>query len=244
MPEVHLVCSETSDGEGAAPVAPVAITRFPCVVGRHSACDRRINHPQISRRHCAFSWRDGRVWVEDLGSLNGTRLNGVPLTDPRPLKDGDRLDLADLAYEVRLPGQPAGAAPETAPAGAAGPAGQPGQVLVVEDDEDAAQTLALLLRAWGYEVRVARDGPQALRSAGARQPDTVLLDIGLPGMDGYEVARRLRAQAGLGKAWLVGITGDERAQDPSRVGEGGLQHLLIKPVDPQLLRAALLDRPR
>jgi CheY-like chemotaxis protein len=70
----------------------------------------------------------------------------------------------------------------------------------------------------------------------------VLLDIGLLGMDGYEVARRLRSQAGLGKARLVGITGDERAQDPGRFTEGNLQQVLIKPVDLHVLREVLLDR--
>ena len=138
MPEVHLVCPQTSDGEGAAPVAPVVITHFPCVVGRYSACDRCLNHPHISRRHCAFSWRDGRVWVQDLGSRNGTRLNGVPLRGPRPLEEGDWLHLADLTFEVRLSGQPAAAAPETAAPGTAGSAGQPGEVLVAEGGEDAA----------------------------------------------------------------------------------------------------------
>jgi two-component system CheB/CheR fusion protein len=72
----------------------------------------------------------------------------------------------------------------------------------------------------------------------------VLLDIGLPGMDGYEVARRLRSQAGLGKARLVGMTGEEQAQDPGRSRAGGLQQVLIKPVDPHLLHEVLLGRGR
>jgi pSer/pThr/pTyr-binding forkhead associated (FHA) protein len=124
MPEVDLLPPGPGDREGAAPGA-VALTRFPCVVGRHSACDRRINHPHISRRHCAFSWRDGRVWMQDLGLRNGTRLNGVPLTGPRPLEDGDRLRLADLTFEVRLPGQPVGAP---------GSAWQPGEVQAYSED--------------------------------------------------------------------------------------------------------------
>ena len=147
MPEVHLVRLGASDREGGG-LAAVAMARFPCVVGRHSACDHRIKDPRVSRRHCAFFLRDGRAWVEDLGSLNGTRLNGVPLNSACPVADGDRLDLADLPFRVRLPGHPVGAAEEQgAVADAKGPAGPPRQVLMVEDDEDAARTPALLPKA-------------------------------------------------------------------------------------------------
>jgi pSer/pThr/pTyr-binding forkhead associated (FHA) protein len=68
----------------------------------------------VSRRHCALSLRDGRVWVEDLGSRNGTRLNGQPLATPRPLEDGDRLEVAHLPFRVRL-AEPVGAAPVLLP---------------------------------------------------------------------------------------------------------------------------------
>ena len=147
MPEVHLVSLGASDGEGGGFTA-VAITRLPCVLGRHSACDHRVRDPQVSRRHCGFFLRDGRVWVEDLGSLNGTRLNGIFLNSACPVEDGDRLCLGDLPVQVRLPGHPAGAAGERgAVADAKEPAGPPRRVLVVEEDEDAAWTMALLLKA-------------------------------------------------------------------------------------------------
>ena len=88
-----------ADGSGREdPGAAVAIDQFPCVVGRHPGCDRRVNNPVVSRRHCAFWLRDGRAWVKDLGSSNGTRLNGKPLTKARPLAEGDRLDLAGLTF--------------------------------------------------------------------------------------------------------------------------------------------------
>ncbi len=87
--------------ENARPVA-LFIDRFPCVVGRHSAADRRLSDPAVSRRHCAFTLREGRVWVEDLGSLNGTRLNDEPLTVARPVADGDLLDLAHLRFCIHL----------------------------------------------------------------------------------------------------------------------------------------------
>jgi CheY-like chemotaxis protein len=111
-------------------------------------------------------------------------------------------------------------------------------VLVVEDDRGAAQTLALLLQSWGCAVRVARDGAEALRAARAEPPDTVFLDIRLPGMSGIEVARRLRSEAGLSQARLVAVTGDEGAADVLRSG-GGFAQLLVKPVSAADLRDAL-----
>ena len=80
----------------------VALRAFPCVVGRHPECDHQVACPAISRRHCAFLVRGGRVWVEDLGSRHGTHLNGEPVEGLRPLHDGDRLDLAYVPFEVRL----------------------------------------------------------------------------------------------------------------------------------------------
>jgi pSer/pThr/pTyr-binding forkhead associated (FHA) protein len=82
----------------------LALRAFPCVVGRHPECDHWLACPFISRRHCAFSVRDGRVWVEDLGSRHGTRVNGEPVEGRRPLRDGDRLDLGCLPFEVRRSG--------------------------------------------------------------------------------------------------------------------------------------------
>jgi CheY-like chemotaxis protein len=218
--------------------APITITRFPFVVGRHPDCDHRIDDPTISRRHCAFSLRDRRVWVEDLGSRNGTRLNGEPLTEPRPLGDGDRLDLHYLPFEVRLLGSVAEpVAPETAhPAGAHAAGSR--HVLVVEDDATTAVALARLLKSWGCSVRVAHDGPEALRAAEEEPPDTVFLDIRLPGMSGVEVARRLRRDAGLGRARMVAVTGDEGAVDVLRSPEKFAQ-LLVKPVSASALRDAL-----
>jgi pSer/pThr/pTyr-binding forkhead associated (FHA) protein len=86
--------------ENATPA--FTIQRFPCVVGRHSTCDRRLNDPEISRRHCTFWLREGRVWVEDLGSLNGTRLNGKPLEGTQPLAEGDLLDVGPFSFRVHL----------------------------------------------------------------------------------------------------------------------------------------------
>src|SRR5262249_42358394 len=91
-------------------------------------------------------------------------------------------------FVVRLPVLPA-REPAAAGAGRDGPSGRQGRlrVLVVDDNVDAAESLALMLRLWGHEVRTVHDGPAALQAAAAQRPDVVLLDIGMPGMDGYEV---------------------------------------------------------
>jgi hypothetical protein len=98
MRQFCLVPLRTSAWGSDDPDAVIAVDPLPCVVGRHAGCNRRIPNPVVSRRHCLFTWRDGRVWVEDLGSRNGTFLNGDPVHGPRPLADGDRLDIADLPF--------------------------------------------------------------------------------------------------------------------------------------------------
>jgi len=109
-------------------------------------------------------------------------------------------------------------------------------VLVVEDNADAAFTLAELVRLWGYEVEVVHDGPAAVEVAPRYRPRVVLLDIGLPGMDGYEVARRLRAAPETRGALLVAATGYGQESDRARSREAGFDHHLVKPVDLDRLR--------
>jgi CheY-like chemotaxis protein len=94
--------------------------------------------------------------------------------------------------------------------------------------------MAELVRIWGYEVRTAHDGPAALDTARAFRPHVVLLDVGLPGMDGYELARRLRAE-GLAGDLLVSVTGYGQEEDRRRAEEAGFDHHLTKPVDPETL---------
>jgi CheY-like chemotaxis protein len=223
--------------EGRGGAAPAAAHHFPYVVGRHSDCDFRPDDQMVSRRHCAFTLRDGRVWVEDLGSRNGTRLNGEPLDEALPLEDGDRLELGLLTFRVRLAGEPAAAArAEEVPAAAEGGEGR--KVLVVEDDEEMAQTLAFLLESWGHRVQVVSDGPEAIRVAKEAAPEVVLLDIGLPGMSGVEVARQLRSDPGLRHARLVAVTGDEGATEVLS-SRGQFEQFLLKPVSPRVLKEAL-----
>jgi signal transduction histidine kinase/DNA-binding response OmpR family regulator len=104
------------------------------------------------------------------------------------------------------------------------------RVLVVDDNVDAAESLALLLRTMGQVVQTAFDGPAALEAAEAFGPDVVLLDIGLPGMDGYEVAQELRRR-GLGDVVLVALTGYGQQQDLARARAAGFDHHLVKPAD-------------
>src|SRR5947209_9435729 len=105
----------------------------------------------------------------------------------------------------------------------------PLRVLVVDDCKDMRDTLAMLLRAWGHEVRLAWDGPSALEAGRAFRPQAVLLDIGLRGMDGWEVARRLRGQDDLRPLLLVALTGYAGEQDRARCREAGFDVHLAKP---------------
>jgi len=113
------------------------------------------------------------------------------------------------------------------------------RVLVVDDNRDAAETLAGLLKLWGHEATVAHDGPSAIDMARRYRPDTILLDIGLPGMDGYEVARRLRAEGSAKRAFLAAITGYGGDSVLQQSEEAGFDCHLIKPVDPDTLRDLL-----
>jgi CheY-like chemotaxis protein len=123
------------------------------------------------------------------------------------------------------------------------------RVLVAEDERDSADTLALLLRLWGHQAAVTYDGQSALDSAPLYRPDVVLLDIALPGLDGWELARRLRRLPGGGDFLLVALTGHGYEPDLRRSQEAGIDLHFLKPADPaeleQLLaQAARLGRER
>jgi CheY-like chemotaxis protein len=108
------------------------------------------------------------------------------------------------------------------------------RLLVVDDNVDAARSLArLLTRLHGQDVRVAHDGPSALAEAEAFRPEIILLDIGLPGMDGYEVARRLRCLPEFARTFIVAMTGWGQEEDRRRSHEAGFDRHLVKPVDPE-----------
>ena len=113
------------------------------------------------------------------------------------------------------------------------------RLLIVDDNRDAADSLGILLGFLGAEVRVEHSGPEALLACGEWQPTVVLLDLGMPGMDGFEVARRLRADPATAGVKLVALTGWGQEQDRRRTEEAGFDHHLIKPVDTNLLQELL-----
>jgi PAS domain S-box-containing protein len=115
------------------------------------------------------------------------------------------------------------------------------RVLVVDDNIDTADSLALALRLSGQDVRVAYDGASALAIAAEIRPEAVLLDIGMPVMDGYLVARRLRKTAGTERALLIAVTGWGQDDDRRRAKEAGFDHHLVKPIDPGII-APLMAR--
>ncbi|HJX26978.1 MAG TPA: ATP-binding protein [Thermoanaerobaculia bacterium] len=117
-----------------------------------------------------------------------------------------------------------------------------GRVLVVDDNRDAAESLGTLLEILGSEVRVVHDGPSALEIIGTFQPSLVLLDIGMPGMDGCEVAHRVRSRSDLSGVTLVAVTGWGQEEDRRRSRDAGFDHHLVKPVELDTLRR-LLSRP-
>lgn len=119
--------------------------------------------------------------------------------------------------------------------GADGPK-QKRRLLVVDDNRDAAESMSMLLEMWGHEVAFAYDGPSAIETVEHWQPQAVFLDIGLPGMDGYEVAERLRELPQAKDAVLIAITGYGQEDDRRRSRRAGIDHHLVKPVAPDALR--------
>jgi CheY-like chemotaxis protein len=111
----------------------------------------------------------------------------------------------------------------------------PLRLLVVDDNRDFTDTTAVLLEALGHDVRTAYDGREVAPIVAEFKPHVVLLDIGLPGIDGYEVARRLRASPQFTGATLIAVSGYGQEADRSRAQEAGFDRHLVKPVDPDQL---------
>jgi signal transduction histidine kinase len=145
---------------------------------------------------------------------------------------------AGSEFIIRLPvmpapvSGPAGPPPETLPV-------TPRRVLVVEDNRDAADSLAAVLELFGAEVRVASDGREALELNRDFRPALILLDLGMPDMDGYEVARRIRAEPSADRPTIVALTGWGQESDRRRTSSEGFDHHLVKPVEPRSLQQLL-----
>lgn len=164
----------------------------------------------------------GRVWAESAGPGRGTTV------------------------VLRLPRAAAASAAHPHPAATSARAAANGsrRVLVVDDNSDAAEMLALLLHVEGHDVAVAATGEAALALVETHRPDVVFLDIGLPDMSGYDVARRLRQQSGGERILLVAVTGWGQAEDRRLSKDAGFDRHLTKPVDPQrLLKITRESRP-
>lgn len=148
-------------------------------------------------------------------------------------------------FVVRLPSVPQESQPGLARDSARDVAQPPEQsghrLLVVDDNQDAANSLALLLRLQGHEVRVAFSGLAALEMTKTYTPDVIFLDIGMPGIDGYEAARRIREQPGLAKVTIAALTGWGQQEDRRRTSEAGFDHHFVKPPEPKLIESLLAE---
>jgi PAS domain S-box-containing protein len=141
-------------------------------------------------------------------------------------------------FVVRLPALAASAQAEVPSPVPALPAASPSRrILVVDDNVDNAESLSILLEMLGNETHMARDGIEAVEAAAQLRPDVVLLDIGLPGLDGFEVCRRIREQPWGKDTLLVAITGWGQESDRRRSHEAGFDYHLVKPVDPHSIAA-------
>jgi PAS domain S-box-containing protein len=150
---------------------------------------------------------------------------------------------SEFIVRIPLAQPPAGHSAEPTKKISNQPADGPRRVLVVDDNKDAARSLEMLLRQFGHDVSIANSGNGALELAPAFQPDLVLLDIGMPDLDGYEVARRLRRVPQLSKTRLVALSGYGRDSDRQQSKEAGFDAHLVKPADVQQLRKLLNDLP-
>jgi CheY-like chemotaxis protein len=118
------------------------------------------------------------------------------------------------------------------------------RILVVDDNVDAAEMLAMLLELRGHQARLAHSGPAALVAAAEFEPQVIFLDIGLPGLTGYEVARQLRASSAQPQPRLVALTGWGTEEDRRQARAAGFDAHLVKPVDLSQLEASLVDLER
>jgi CheY-like chemotaxis protein len=109
------------------------------------------------------------------------------------------------------------------------------KILVADDDHDSAESLAMLFQLMGHDVRSAQSGLAAIDVAAEFRPELIVLDIGMPGVDGYEVCRRIRQHAWGQAIVIAALTGWTRDEDRDRSAQAGFNHFLVKPVDPKAL---------
>ena len=117
-------------------------------------------------------------------------------------------------------------------------------VVIVEDNRDTAESLARMIKHWGHQVRVTSDGPSALAEMDARAADVVLSDLGLPGMNGFELAQRIRGLRNGRDVLLIAVSGYGQASDKARALAAGFDHHLVKPADLPRLAELLTASPQ
>jgi CheY-like chemotaxis protein len=138
-------------------------------------------------------------------------------------------------FSVRLPLTERAVPPERAAVASEAPAAHRRRILVVDDNEDAATSLAMLLEQLGHEVITASDGQDGVTKAAAFRPHVVFLDLGMPKMDGVEAAKRLRTLPDGGQTILIALTGWGQHRDLQQTREAGFDHHLLKPIEPHSL---------
>jgi CheY-like chemotaxis protein len=148
---------------------------------------------------------------------------------------------AEASHSMTIPTEPSGGARGPSRRADKARATAKRRILVVDDHKDAAEGLGMLLQIAGNEVRLAHDGLEAVEAAAAFLPDVVLLDIGLPTLDGYEAARRIRDAQGL-QVLLIAVTGWGQEEDRLRSKEAGFDHHLTKPIRADVLQELLGPR--
>jgi CheY-like chemotaxis protein len=129
----------------------------------------------------------------------------------------------------------------TATDGASGESRRARRVLLVDDSVDAAEAMSMLLETLGHEVRVMHDGPSALAMVDDFAPEVVILDIGLPGMNGFDVAREMRTRATTKTALLIALTGYGADSDRQQALDAGFDHHLVKPVSFTAIEAVMAE---
>jgi CheY-like chemotaxis protein len=177
---------------------------------------------------------------------------GVGLTLVRQLVElhGGRVEAASPGeghgsrFTVRFPRRPAAAPAGAAPASGHASEASPSRIVVVEDNEDAREMLKTLLTLAGHEVHAAGDGLRGIELTERTSPQVVFVDVGLPGVDGYEVARRLRAAPAAKAAFLVALTGYGQPEDRRRALEAGFDAHVVKPIDPGRLSDVIASAQR
>ncbi|HZQ59889.1 MAG TPA: response regulator [Casimicrobiaceae bacterium] len=176
----------------------------------------------------------GLTLVRRLVEMQGGTVQAYSAGDGQGSEFTVRLPLAEVKQEIATP-QPAEALPH--------PLASTVKVLIVDDNHDVAESTAMLLRMVGCEVEVAFDGAVALESIDTMRPDAVLLDIGLPGMNGYEVAERIRAQPEYAHTLLVAVSGYGQEDHRQQSKRAGFDYHIVKPIDPAMMADLLSTLP-